>query len=117
MTEYHRKTSDRRIFEFERNVLHILLQNAKGSFAGDFFITGSLARLFKYDKENNAELVHTLKCYLKHNLNVTKTQEELHIARTTCLYRIQRIENITHLNLNDPDTQLYSLILFRLLGC
>ena len=37
----------------------------------------------------------------------TRTQEELHIARTTCLYRVKRIEEIGGFSLNDPDTALY----------
>lgn len=113
--EYHEPTADSCIFQFEKNVLYILLQNAKNGYASEFYFTNSLRRLFQYDRKNHADLVKTLKVYLENNLSIPRTQEQLHIARTTCLYRIQRIENISRLNLKLPDTQLYLLLLFRLM--
>ncbi len=113
--EYHEPTADSCIFQFEKNVLYILLQNAKNGYASEFYLTNPLRRLFQYDRKNHADLVKTLQVYLENNLSVPRTQEQLHIARTTCLYRIQRIENISRLNLKHPDTQLYLLLLFRLM--
>lgn len=111
----HAPQNSYKIYDFNRHVLDILLRNARGNYSGRFFRTNAIEKLFRYDEENHADLVKTLKCYLKNNLSATKTQETLHIARTTCLYRIQRIEELTHLNLREPDVQLYIRILFRLL--
>lgn len=114
VAEHHKPEPDCRIFSFEKNVLSILLENARGRYSGELYFTDAIQRLLKYDQENDSELVKTLKHYLENNLSTSRTQEQLHVARTTCLYRISRIESISRLNLKDPDTQLYLRLLFRL---
>lgn len=92
-----------------------MLKNLKGSYSSEFYCTNAVLRLLQYDRENHADLTLTLKCYLENNLNATKTQELLHIARTTCLYRVQRIERIMNVDLKDIKVQLYLLILFQMI--
>lgn len=113
--DYHRKSGNQRLLKFADCVLDILIDNAKGNYGGEFYCTDAVKKLMEYDRINNTELFKTLRCYIENNMNATKTQEVLHIARTTSLYRINRIEEITHLSLHDPDIRLYLLLLFRLI--
>lgn len=100
---------------FEQNLLELLLSQTFGENSYWFYLSPGLKRLMAYDEENNGEMMLTLKCYLKNNLSGTRTQEELHIARTTCLYRVKRIEEIGGFSLNDPDTALYLKIMTRVM--
>ena len=61
-----------------------------------------LGALIKYDKDNNSDLLKTLKVYLNNNCNIIKTAEELNSHRNTIKYRLNRIMEITNEDLNDP---------------
>ena len=63
--------------------------------------------LVQYDKLNNSSYLDTLRVYLR-SRNVAIAAGELHIHRNTMNYRIQKIEEITHLNLNEGE-DLYKL--------
>ena len=69
---------------FEQHLLELLLSQTFGENSYWFYLSPGVKRLIAYDEENNWEMMLTLKCYLKNNLSGTRTQEELHIARTTC---------------------------------
>ncbi len=66
-----------------------------------------VSMLLQYDKENNSCYMETLRTYLR-SRNIVTAAGELHIHRNTMNYRIQKIEEITHLNLSEGD-DLYKL--------
>ncbi len=70
------------------------------------FIPESLKRLQKYDKDKNNELIDTFQMYLKCNLNAVKTAEELFVHYKTVLYRLNRIKEITNLDIEDRTKML-----------
>ena len=65
------------------------------------FVHPSLLKLYEYDKDKNNELMNTLEMYLKCNLNAVKTAEELFVHYKTVLYRLNRIKEITNLDMED----------------
>ncbi len=68
----------------------------------------------KFYKQNGGEeLLETLLKYIEFNGEKNRISEELHIHRNTLNYRLNKIEEITNLNLNDY-MDLYQLILFFL---
>ncbi|HEX6446953.1 MAG TPA: helix-turn-helix domain-containing protein [Streptosporangiales bacterium] len=69
----------------------------------DGFVREWLGSLLEYDEQRNAELVHTLTQYLEHGGNYDATAAELSVHRSTLKYRLQRIRELTGLELNDPD--------------
>ena len=46
-------------------------------------------------KQQRQDLILTLKTYLEHNQNLTKTAQDLYIHYKTAAYRIERISQIT----------------------
>ena len=64
-----------------------------------------LGVLLDYDENKNAELVHTLSCYLECGGNYDDTAAALHIHRSTLRYRLARIGDLTGYNLRDVDTR------------
>jgi DNA-binding PucR family transcriptional regulator len=74
-----------------------------------------LLKLQEYDREHNTELYRTLFVYLKNNLRVVHAARELFIHRSTFLYRLERIQKITGLSIENDD-QWYLLLSFKLLA-
>ena len=69
----------------------------------DSFVREWLGSLLEYDARRKAELVHTLTQYLEHGGNYDATAAELSVHKSTLKYRLQRIRELTGLELNDPD--------------
>ncbi|WP_353097366.1 PucR family transcriptional regulator ligand-binding domain-containing protein [Tissierella praeacuta] len=70
------------------------------------FVHPALWILKEYDKEKNNELIDTLEKYLSCNLNAVKTAEELFVHYKTVLYRLNRIREITNLDIEDRANML-----------
>ena len=64
-----------------------------------------LERLVEYDRQHNGELMRTLEALLQYP-TLAKTAQALHIHRNTLLYRLQRIQEVADLDLEDGDTRL-----------
>jgi DNA-binding PucR family transcriptional regulator len=70
------------------------------------FVQEWLGPLLDYDGERHAELVETLHQYLEHGGNYDAAAATLLIHRSTLRYRLQRIHNISGLDLRDVDVRL-----------
>ena len=114
MADYALRDRQKKLYEFDENVLPMMLSFFREKGETDIYKIRYLQNLYHYDLANNTELVKTLQCYLQQNLNISETSQALYIARTTCLYRIRRIQEITHLNLEDPETNLYLRLILQL---
>jgi hypothetical protein len=75
-----------------------------------------LLQLKEYDRQHNQELYNTLYVYLKNNLRSVNAAKELFIHRSTFLYRIERIREITGINPECEENQWYLLLSFKLLA-
>jgi sugar diacid utilization regulator len=80
------------------------------------FIREWLGRLIDYDTRRKADLVHTLTQYLEHGGNYDATAAELSVHKSTLKYRLQRIRDLTGLELNDPDVHFNLQLATRALG-
>ena len=67
----------------------------------------SIQLLKRFDRENNSEYCLTLEMFLRMERSHLKTSNILHLHRNTLLYRIKRIEEITGLDLDDPELRLH----------
>jgi len=70
------------------------------------FYDGTLKPLVDYDKKKSTELVKTLEAYFEFNGNFKKISNELFAHYNTVLYRMQRIREVTGMNLEDFDDRL-----------
>jgi purine catabolism regulator len=70
------------------------------------FYRNTLAALADYDHKQHAELLRTLEAFFAHLGNLARTAEALHVHRNTLLYRLQRVEEISGLNLEDAEDRL-----------
>ncbi|ABR46910.1 transcriptional regulator, PucR family [Alkaliphilus metalliredigens QYMF] len=65
-----------------------------------------LEPLVKYDEDKGTELVKTVKMFFKYNGNIKRISTEMYTHYNTIVYRIQRIQEITQMDLEDDDTRL-----------
>ncbi|MBU5425416.1 PucR family transcriptional regulator ligand-binding domain-containing protein [Tissierella pigra] len=70
------------------------------------FYNSTLKPLVDYDSKKSTELVKTLDVYFKNNGNLTRISEQLFTHYNTVLYRINRITEITKMDLEDPNHRL-----------
>ncbi|MPN17848.1 hypothetical protein SDC9_165203 [bioreactor metagenome] len=67
----------------------------------------ALQVLLNYDRINKTNYVHTLRIYLAESCNVSRTAKYLFIHRHTLLKRLDKISELSGLNLDDYYVRLY----------
>jgi purine catabolism regulator len=70
------------------------------------FCQETIGKLIEYDRTQGTELVETLSAYFGHKSNLSQTAEALFVHRNTLLYRMERIREISGLDLDNPETRL-----------
>lgn len=73
-----------------------------------------LLKLYEYDREHETEFVKTLKCYIAHRFNASEAAQKLYIHRTTFIRRMERIESLISLDLDNSDDLLHILLSYRM---
>lgn len=70
------------------------------------FYRSTLAALVDYDTRQKNELLKTLEAFFACLGNLARTADTLHVHRNTLLYRLQRIREISGLDLDDAEDRL-----------
>jgi purine catabolism regulator len=78
------------------------------------FYEETLQKVLDHDERHGSELVPTLKAFFATHGNLSKTAERLYLHRNTVSYRLQRIEEITGLNLDDEDDRFQLQLALKL---
>ena len=69
------------------------------------FFRRTLAKLIEHDTAHQSEFIHTLDGFFTCHGNLSQTAKQLHIHRNTLTYRLERIAEITQLDLSDADAR------------
>ena len=98
----------------ELGIYRLLLQigdmHELGQFAEDV-----LGPLIDYDATHKVELIGTLAAYLHQHESLKQTARILRVHVNTVAYRIQRIEQLSSLDLADPDDRLIAHVAVKIL--
>lgn len=78
------------------------------------FYRDTLEPLVVYDKEKGSELVKTLQMFFQCGGNLKKVSEEMFTHYNTIVYRMQRIKDITGMNLENPNDRLNLQVSFKI---
>jgi len=70
------------------------------------FHQATLGPLVEYDERKQADLIRTLNGFFEANGNLAKAASDLDVHRNTLVYRLERISELTGLNLDDADNRL-----------
>lgn len=79
------------------------------------FAQSQLAELLAYDSKHGSDLLATLEAYLDSMGNVNQTARRMFLHPSTVRYRISRIEEVTSLNLDNPERRLMVHLAIRIL--
>jgi purine catabolism regulator len=74
-----------------------------------------LAPLVDHDAERSSQLLDTLRTYLLHNAQPSRTCDALFIHRNSLGYRLRKIENLLRIDLDSVEGQATSLLALRLI--
>jgi sugar diacid utilization regulator len=80
-------------------IAHLL----RSSDAADRVLGETLAPVCAYDAERGADLLPTLRTYIKSGFSPTRSAQELIVHPNTVLYRLKRVRELTGRDPHDPD--------------
>jgi PucR family transcriptional regulator, purine catabolism regulatory protein len=115
--ELARRLGGRKALYFPDLSVYRLLMQIKPNPELAAFLEEILGPLIAHD--GGVELIHTLETYFDHNANLSQTAEALFIHRNTLIYRMERIAEISGVDLNHPETRLavqIALRIYRMMG-
>jgi purine catabolism regulator len=70
------------------------------------FYTATLSPLVEHDDRKQGDLLRTLNGFFQANGNLAKAAQDLDVHRNTLVYRLERISELTELDLDDADNRL-----------
>jgi PucR family transcriptional regulator, purine catabolism regulatory protein len=70
------------------------------------FYSDTLGPLVEHDDRKQGDLIRTLSGFFEANGNLAKAATDLNVHRNTLVYRLERISELTGLNLEDPENRL-----------
>ncbi len=75
-----------------------------------------LRKLRAHDAQKNGELYETLRQYLIHERSLQHGARAMHVHKNTFSYRMDRVRELSGVDLDDPMTRLYLLVSYVLDG-
>lgn len=94
------------IYPYDDLIVYHLLYSIKNNPIIERLYKNSIDKLIKFDKENNTELLKTIKSVINSSYNFNAAADGLFIHRNTLYQRIKKIESITGYNLNNSEARL-----------
>ena len=95
-----------RVFWYEEMGIYNLFSELADKKVMQEFIDNTLGVIIEYDRNNNSNLLETLKAYLWNNNSLIHASEQLYTHRNTVKYRVQRISQLTGRDFDDAITRL-----------
>ena len=115
LNQSFRQRQSKWLLTFEDCAVPYVLSPTNLRFPNNMIASPALQFLRAYDREKGTEYYETLRCYLQHERSIPRASAALIIHRTTLEYRLEKIQNLVHLDLEDKDIRLYLLLSFHLL--
>lgn len=105
--------SKQSILFYQEHKLSVLVSALKQDTWRRDQITQPLNKLMDHD--NKGVLIKTLKTFFEQNCELAHTCESLHIHRNTLRYRLEKIEEITNIKINNLENKLQLFLALKLL--
>ena len=84
-----------------------LVAQAVGNVPPEFTCHPAVTELLRYDEVHGTDLLHTLSTFVRFRYNASTAARDLFVARSTLLHRLARIEELTHLDFDNPADMAY----------
>ncbi|MDR3224999.1 MAG: helix-turn-helix domain-containing protein [Clostridiales Family XIII bacterium] len=105
----------KQLCKFREVVKEHLLESCTERLPASMVCAPELLQLKAYDDEHQTEFYHTLSVFLKNDRHSVRAAKELFIARSTFIYRIERIQSITGLDFGKISDHWYLLLSLELI--
>lgn len=105
------------IYEYSQLMTYYAAQTLLKRNDADEFCPEPLARVLSYDQEHGTELCRTLEQYLLHVGDPVAAAKALHVHRNTLLYRINKVRELTGMDLSDGNERFAAQLYFRIDEC
>lgn len=106
---------DQVIYNFTDLRIYKFIAICSRSFSPTDLIPDYLTDLIRYDHENNSDLLETLYYYVYTVKNTKRAAELMHVHRNTLLYRLEKINSIIKVDMEDGDVFLQLMLSFKFL--
>lgn len=103
-----------RILSYGDLSLYHLLRRLQESDELQAFLDDTISSLSRYDTEHGTQLVETLDTFFAHLGNASQTAEALFLHRNSLQYRLERIKEITGMDLNDSGSRFSMQLALKL---
>ncbi|MGI5989416.1 MAG: helix-turn-helix domain-containing protein [Lachnospiraceae bacterium] len=103
------------LYRYEDYVLFNVIQTSTDSIPPDTLVYPGMRALCTSRHESDHQLLETLYLYLYTVKDITLMTQLLHVHRSTLFYRINRIADILHADLNDGNTVLSLMFSFKVM--
>ncbi|MBM4761074.1 helix-turn-helix domain-containing protein [Bacillus sp. B15-48] len=94
---------EKKLYTFDDYYLEIISSYAVAELGEIGYALPELERLIEMDRKKGTDYYHTLKTYLVLGNNISLTATKLHIHRNTLIYRLDKIEEITGVVINQQE--------------
>ena len=109
------KTRSRWLLLFSECALDYMMSTVVERMPARNLVSAELLKLRDTDREKKTDYYNTLRTYLACERSIPRTSEALIIHRTTLQYRLEKIVQLTHLNLDSEDVRIYLILSYRVL--
>lgn len=103
------------IVEFSKLYLERVLYSENSDLEMRYIYMETLEPIIQYDKKNNSNFLDTLENFIKNNMNVDVTAQQLYLHKNTIRYRMKLITELINIDLNNLNTIMLLKIAFNYL--
>ena len=107
---------DEQCHHFSDYVLTYMLENMTGEISGELLCPKGLIAMRDADAGRRFSYLKTLDAYFRTGCNATQASRDLYINRSTFLARMERINELLGLDMDDYETRLYLMLCMKLLN-
>ncbi len=108
-------SSDQLLIYYETWFFEQMLQQCADPRLLEASVHPDIRQMSEYDDTHHTHYTHTLRTFLDENRNAVSAAQKLHIHKSTFFYRIGKMEDLFHLDLNDSRKLFAYEYSFRLL--
>lgn len=109
------RENDRDVHFFRDHVLDYMLFSCAGELRPETMFSQGFRALIEHDRRKSGAYIKTLDTYLRNEMSVTKTAQELYIHRSSLLKRLDSIQRLLGDDLTNPERRLYYRLCLALL--
>ena len=110
-----RQRQSKWLLTFEDCAVSYVLDASHLRFPPEMIASPALQFLRSWDREKGTDYYRTLRCYLQCERSIPRASAALIIHRTTLEYRLAKIQDLIHLDLEDKEIRFYLLMSFHMI--